>query len=92
MADWVDREMTRAYERATKAGEARLANEPRAARKARFVIELTNGCNSDANLRVAELAAGILGSRTWMSESFMADHGTVGLSRRRSDALLDEFT
>ncbi|MGH7744806.1 MAG: hypothetical protein ACREQ5_08330 [Candidatus Dormibacteria bacterium] len=43
--------MTRAYERATKAGEARLANEPRAARKARFVIELTNGCNSDANLR-----------------------------------------
>jgi hypothetical protein len=49
MADWVNSEMTRAYERATKAGEARLARQPRAARahydarKARLVIELTNG-------------------------------------------------
>lgn len=49
MADWVNKEMTRAYERATKAGEARLVKEPRAAkayydsRKMRLVIELTNG-------------------------------------------------
>ena len=49
MADWINSEMTRAYERATKAGEARLAREPRAAkahydaRKARLVVELTNG-------------------------------------------------
>jgi hypothetical protein len=49
MADWINSEMTRAYVRATKAGEARLARQPRAAkahydaRKARLVVELTNG-------------------------------------------------
>ncbi|MGH7744194.1 MAG: DUF2442 domain-containing protein [Steroidobacteraceae bacterium] len=109
MADWVNRELARAYERATKAGEARLASTPRAAkayydsRKARLVVELTNGVilmlppkllqglkdakaaqlakveitplgtglhweSLDADLGVAELAAGIFGSKTWMSE------------------------
>ena len=109
MADWVNREMERAYERATKAGEARLASSPRAAkayydsRKARLVVELTNGVilmlppkllqglndakatqlskvqitplgtglrweSLDADLGVAELAIGIFGSKTWMSE------------------------
>jgi hypothetical protein len=49
MADWINKEVTRAYERATKVGEARLVSAPRAskayydARKARLVIELTNG-------------------------------------------------
>lgn len=101
--------MTRAYERATKAGEARLAREPRAAkahydaRKARLVVELTNGVilmlppkllqglegasaaqlakveitplgtglhweALDADLGIAELASGIFGTKTWMSE------------------------
>ena len=109
MADWINREVTRAYERATKAGEARLASAPRAAkayydaRKARLVVELSNGVilmlpptllqglkdakaaqlakveitplgtglhweSLDADLGVAELAAGIFGSKTWMSE------------------------
>jgi Protein of unknown function (DUF2442) len=97
------------YDRATKAGEARLATQPRAAkvhydaRKARLVVELTNGVilmlppnllqglkgattaqlsevelspmgtglhweALDADLGVAGLAAGIFGSKTWMSE------------------------
>src|SRR5229473_49217 len=49
MADWIDDELTHSYTSATKAGEARLATQPRAAkayfdvRKARLVIELTNG-------------------------------------------------
>jgi hypothetical protein len=109
MTDWINSEMTRAYERATKAGEARLARQPGAARahydarKARLVVELTNGVilmlppkllqglkvataaqlakveitplgtglhweALDADLGVAELAAGIFGSKTWMSE------------------------
>jgi hypothetical protein len=109
MADWIDREITRAYERATKAGEVRLARQPRAARahydarKARLVVELTNGVilmlppkllqglegasaaqlakveitplgaglhweALDADLGVSELAAGIFGSKAWMSE------------------------
>src|ERR1700722_17169995 len=109
MGDWIKSELTRSYKRATKAGEARLARQPRAAkayydaRKARLVIELTNGVvlmlppkllqglkNAtaaqlgkveltplgtrlhwealDANLSVAGLAAGIFGSKAWMSE------------------------
>jgi hypothetical protein len=109
MADWINSEMTRAYERATKAGEVRLARQPRAAkahydaRKERLVVELTNGVILmlppkllqgldgasaaqlakvevtplgtglhwevlDADLGVAELAGGIFGSKTWMSE------------------------
>jgi hypothetical protein len=97
------------YDRATKAGEARLATQARAAkvhydaRKARLVVELTNGVilmlppnllqglkgattaqlsevelspmgtglhweALDADLGVAGLAAGIFGSKTWMSE------------------------
>jgi Protein of unknown function (DUF2442) len=109
MTDWINSEMTRAYERATKAGEARLARQPRAARahydarKARLVVELTNGVilmlppkllqglkaataaqlakveitplgtglhweALDADLGVSELATGIFGSKTWMSE------------------------
>jgi hypothetical protein len=109
MADWVNGEMARSYERATKAGEARLARQPRAAkahydaRKARLVVELTNGVilmlppkllqglgdatasqlaevqisplgtglhweGLDADLGVAELAAGVFGSKMWMSE------------------------
>jgi hypothetical protein len=49
MSDWADDELTRSYASATKSGEARLAAQPRAkkayydARKARLVIELTNG-------------------------------------------------
>jgi Protein of unknown function (DUF2442) len=49
MTDWVNRELTRAHERASKAGEARLAAQPRAvrahydARKAWLVVELANG-------------------------------------------------
>ena len=49
MADWINKEVTRAYERATKAGEARLMSAPCAAnayydaRKAQLVVELTNG-------------------------------------------------
>jgi hypothetical protein len=109
MADWINREVTRVYERATKAGEARMASMPRAAkayydsRKARLVVELTNGVilmlppkllqglkdakaaqlakveitplgtglhweSLDADLGVSELASGIFGSKTWMSE------------------------
>lgn len=109
MADWVNGDMARSYERATKAGEARLARQPRAAkahfdaRKARLVVELTNGVILmlpprllqglgdatasqlaeveisplgtglhweclDADLGVAELAAGVFGSKMWMSE------------------------
>jgi Protein of unknown function (DUF2442) len=100
---------SRSYDRATKAGEARLATQPRAARahydarKALLVVELINGVilmlppklmqglkgattaqlsevelspmgtglhwkALDADLGVAELAAGICGSKTWMSE------------------------
>jgi|SRR5450631_1194918 Protein of unknown function (DUF2442) len=49
MADWVNRELTRSVKRTTKIGEAQLKARPRAARarydsrKARLVIELTNG-------------------------------------------------
>src|ERR1700680_4482486 len=49
MADWVNSELARSLKRATKVGEARLKAQPRAAsarydsRKARLVIELTNG-------------------------------------------------
>lgn len=101
-------ELARSYERATKAGEARLARQPRAAkarydaRKSRLVIELTNGVilmlppklpqglknataaqlgkveltplgtglhweAQDADLSVARLAAGVFGSKAWMS-------------------------
>lgn len=109
MSDWIDNELSRSYARATKAGEARLATQPLAvrahydARKARLVVELTNGVilmlppkllqglkgataaqiakveitplgtglhwdELDADLGVAELAAGIFGSKNWMSE------------------------
>ena len=49
MANWINNEISRSYDRATKAGEAKLATQPRAAkahydaRKARLVVELTNG-------------------------------------------------
>jgi hypothetical protein len=109
MGDWIKSELVRSYDRATKAGETRLATQPRAAkahydaRKARLVVELTNGVilmlppellqglkgataaqlakvqltplgtglhweELDADLGVAGLAAGIFGSKTWMSE------------------------
>ena len=109
MGNWIGDEIARSYDRATKAGEAKLATQPRAAkvhfdaRKARLVVELTNGVilmlppkllqglkgatttqlskveltplgtglhweELDADLGVAELAAGIFGSKTWMSE------------------------
>jgi len=48
MGDWIDDELARSYNSATKTGEARLAAQPRAAKayydvnKARLVIELTN--------------------------------------------------
>ena len=109
MGDWINNELARSYRRATKAGEARLATQPLAsrayydARKARLVVEFTNGVIMimppkllqglkgataaqiakveitpmgtglhwealDADLGVAELAAGIFGSKNWMSE------------------------
>ena len=49
MTEWIEKELGRAYKRATKAGETRLATKPRAAKahydsgNARLVIELTNG-------------------------------------------------
>ena len=49
MADWIGRELQRSFTKATQAGEARLAKRPRAvdayydARKARLVVELSNG-------------------------------------------------
>jgi hypothetical protein len=109
MSNRINNEISRSYDRATKAGEAKLATQPRAAkahydaRKARLVVELTNGVilmvppklmqglkgattaqlskveltplgtslhweALDADFGVAELAAGIFGSKTWMSE------------------------
>jgi hypothetical protein len=109
MGDWIKNELARTYERATRAGVARLAGQPRAARahydarKSRLVVELTNGVilmlppkllqglkNAtasqpgkleltplgtglhwealDADLSVAGLAAGVFGSKAWMSE------------------------
>jgi hypothetical protein len=109
MGDWIKSELARSYDRATKAGETRLATQPLAAkahydsRKARLVVELTNGVilmlppdllqglkgataaqlakvelthlgtglhweALNADLGVTELAAGIFGSKTWMSE------------------------
>ena len=109
MANRINNEISRSYDRATKAGEAKLATQPRAAkahydaRKARLVVELTNGVilmlppkllqglrgattaqlsevelspmgtglhweALDADFGVAELAAGIFGSKSWMSE------------------------
>jgi len=49
MVDWVEGELRRSYRRASRTGESRLAAEPRAvrarydARKARLVVELSNG-------------------------------------------------
>lgn len=49
MADWINKELARNYERASTAGEAGLVSAPRAAkayydsRNARLVVELTNG-------------------------------------------------
>jgi len=109
MVDWVSKELTRSYARASRAGEARLARRPVAKRayysadQGRLVIELSNGVilmlppellqglkgasatelsmveltplgtglhweELDADLGVAELAAGIFGSEAWMSE------------------------
>jgi Protein of unknown function (DUF2442) len=109
MSNRISNEISRSYDRATKAGEAKLATQPRAAkahydaRQARLVVELTNGVilmvppklmqglkgattaqlsevkltplgtglhweALDADFGVAQLAAGIFGSKTWMSE------------------------
>lgn len=49
MVEWIQKELKRSLTRATKAGEEGLARQPRAikakydARKARLVVELTNG-------------------------------------------------
>jgi hypothetical protein len=49
MADWVSKELARSYERATRAGETRLATLPTAtrayysSRQRRLVVELSNG-------------------------------------------------
>jgi hypothetical protein len=49
MVDWVDKELRRSYERATRAGEARMATQPLAtrayysSRQKRLVVELNNG-------------------------------------------------
>jgi|SRR5882672_1508348 len=123
MGDWIDDELTRSSASATKAGEARLAAQPRAAkayfdiRKARLVVELTNGVILmfptkllqglkgataaqltkvqltplgtglrwellDADLSVAGLAAGIFGSKSWMSE--LARHAGSRTSERKA--------
>ena len=109
MSSQINNEISRSYARATKAGEAKLATQPRAAMayydapKSRLVVEVTNGVNLmlppkllqglkgataaqlsevelmpwgtglhwealDADFGVAELAAGIFGSKNWMSE------------------------
>jgi hypothetical protein len=125
MSDWIGGELARSYNPARKAGEARLATQPRAAkasydvRKARLVIELTNGVilmlppkllqglkgatsaqlasvqltplgtglhweALDADLSVAGLAAGIFGSKTWMSE--LARHAGSRTSTRKASS------
>ena len=49
MTDWIRKELQRSFTKATQAGEARLAKRPQAvdayydARKARLVVELSNG-------------------------------------------------
>jgi hypothetical protein len=49
MAGWVSKELARSYERATRAGESRLASQPVAiqahynSRRGRLVVELSNG-------------------------------------------------
>jgi hypothetical protein len=123
MGDWTSVELARSFDWATKAGETRLARQPLAARahydsrKARLVIELTNGVilmlppkllqglqgataaqlakvevtplgtslyweALDADLGVAELAAGIFGSKMWMSE--LARHAGSRTSVRKA--------
>jgi hypothetical protein len=123
MADWIRSELSRSLKRATKAGEARLQSEARAAsarydaRKARLVIELTNGVilmvpprlleglqdataselskveltplgsglhweALNVDLSVAGLAAGVFGSKTWISE--LARHAGTHTSPRKS--------
>ena len=123
MGNWINNEISRSYDRATKAGEAKLATQPRAAkahydaRKARLVVELTNGVilmlppkllqglkgattaqlsevelaplgtglhweALDADLSVAGLAAGVFGSKAWMSE--LARHAGSRTSARKA--------
>lgn len=123
MANWADKEIARSYDRATRAGETRLARLPVAtrahydARKGLLVVELSNGVilmlpprllqglhgatpaqlarvelsplgtalhwdALDADLGVAELAAGIFGSRAWMSE--LARHAGSQTSARKA--------
>jgi hypothetical protein len=49
MGEWIHKELERSFAQATKAGEERLAKQPRAikakydSRKVRLVVELTNG-------------------------------------------------
>ena len=85
MADWIKRELTRSYERATKAGEARLAKQPRAAkahydaRKARLVVELTNGV---ILMLPPNLLQGLKGATTaQLSEVELSPMGTVCIGR-----------
>jgi hypothetical protein len=123
MVDWVSKELTRSYARASRAGETRLAAEPVAksayysADQKRLVVELSNGVilmlppkllqglreasapqlarveltplgtglhweELDADLGVAELAAGIFGSKAWMSE--LARHAGSRSSVRKA--------
>jgi Protein of unknown function (DUF2442) len=125
MADWTEDELANSYISATKAGEARLALQPRAAkahfdaRKSRLVIELTNGVilmlppkllqglksatpaqlakvqltplgtglhweALNVDLGVAGLAAGIFGSKPWMSE--LARHAGSRTSVRKASS------
>ena len=46
MADWINSEMTRAYERATKAGEARLARQHAPPR--RITMHARHGSSSNS--------------------------------------------
>ena len=123
MVDWVNKELSRSYARASRAGEARLAIWPIAKRayysadQERLVVELSNGVilmlppkllqglkgasaaqlmkveltplgtglhweELDADLGVAELAAGIFGSKAWMSE--LARHAGSRTSARKA--------
>jgi hypothetical protein len=49
MGEWIHKELERSFAQSTRAGEVRLAKQPRAikakydSRKARLVVELTNG-------------------------------------------------
>lgn len=85
----INNEISRSYDRATKAGEARLATQPRAARthygarKALLVVELTNGV---ILMLPPKLLQGLKGATTaQLSEEELSPLGT-GLHWEALDA------